>query len=575
MCTALAAVVLSTGCNNDNGGETPPGIEHKLTVAPNSLTFSSDDAEPQTLTVTSTGAWEATAGAGWITLNPSSGEGDGTITVTVAAGTEARSSSITVGSSALSEVVIVNQTAPEGPVDNIVDSGTTGPLTWVFTDDGTLTVSGTGAMPDYDYDYTNNQSSAPWGDYLDGMMKVIVEEGVTGIGKYAFSHTAFLTEITLPDSVTSIGEYAFAYSEVLTEITIPRNVTSISDYTFLNCYALADVTLPDGLTSLGYMAFYDCMALPGITIPDTVTSIGNSCFGGCSLLATITIPDGITTIGSNCFNTCLSLAEINIPSSVTAIGTAAFFYCDDLTEITLPENLQTIGDEVFMGCTGLRELTIPAGVTSIGGMAFFNCEALSKLTVLPLAPPSLGFNPVSDFAKITLHVPANSLAAYKADSAWSAFTDMQALPAEVTFLSAEGYYWGVYWMDESVGEFSLNLRSYPVNGFGMAIGEGYKLELNTFSASTTETDVVDIAAGDYSITTDNGLMTINSAYSSVTYYTENAAASETLSIVGGTMKVEGSPAGYTITFNLELKDAGENSSTLKGQFTGVVSKMTI
>ena len=118
-------------------------------------------------------------------------------------------------------------------------------LTWTLTADGTLTISGTGAMKDYDYD---NNRSPVYGN--SSVKKVVIEDGVTSIGNSAFDNCRRLTDITIPKSVTSIGNYAFYNCSSLTSITIPDSVTSIGDYAFFYCYQLTSITLSDSVTSI-------------------------------------------------------------------------------------------------------------------------------------------------------------------------------------------------------------------------------------------------------------------------------------------------------------------------------------
>ena len=215
--------------------------------------------------------------------------------------------------------------------DTVFEKGYTywneGNLTWKLDADGTLTISGTGAMKNYkdgDQSPVFNNSN---------VKKVVIEDGVTSIGNYAFSYTG-LKSITIPDSVTSIGNYAFSYTD-LKSITIPDRVTSIGNYAFAYCKNLPSITIPDGVTSIGYGAFYHCTSLTSITIPDRVTSIGFSAFSGCKNLTSITIPDSIISIGHTAFYNCSSLTSITIPDSVISIGDAAFKYCSNLKTISL------------------------------------------------------------------------------------------------------------------------------------------------------------------------------------------------------------------------------------------------
>ena len=264
--------------------------------------------------------------------------------------------------------------------DTVFEKGYTywneGNLTWKLDADGTLTISGTGAMKNYK---DGNQS--PASQKKDSTKKVVIEDGVTSIGKYAFKGCSGLTSITISDSVTSIGDYAFYNCSSLTDIVIPSSVTSIRSSTFYGCSSLTSITIPDGVTSIGNYAFSNCSSLKSVTIPNSVTSIGNFAFKGCSGLTSITISDSVTSIGNYAFYNCSSLTDIVIPSSVTSIKKDTFYGCSGLTSITIPDSVTSIGESAFKGCSGLTSITIPDGVTSIGKSAFDNCKNLKTISL--------------------------------------------------------------------------------------------------------------------------------------------------------------------------------------------------
>jgi hypothetical protein len=289
------------------------------------------------------------------------------------------------------------------------ESITTGPLTWRFMD-GTLTISGKGAMPDYDY------PSTPWYNYHAYIENVIITEGVTSIGNNAYCDCGYLTSITISNSVTSIGNNAFRGCNSLTSITIPDSVTSIGEYAFLSCNSLNSivveknnpvystndgvlfdkeqtllVSFPAGksgeyvvdnsVTSIGEYAFYGCSDLSSITIPNSVTNIGSAAFSGCSGLSSISISNSITSIESAVFSGCSSLTSITIPNSVISIGNHAFENCIGLSSITIPNSVSTsIGYAAFYGCSNLNAITI-INVTMIENMAFGDCTALTSITI--------------------------------------------------------------------------------------------------------------------------------------------------------------------------------------------------
>ena len=172
--------------------------------------------------------------------------------------------------------------------DKVVEKGYTywieDNLTWKLYEDGTLNISGTGAMKNYGY--SNTRSPVFWNT---DVTSIVIEEGVTSIGNNAFYDCTSLTSVTIPGNVESIGESAFYYCDNLTDVTLQDGVKSIGDAAFIWCNNLTNIVLPNSVTSIGYYAFKDCTSLTSITIPDSVTSIGNDAFYNCSSLKTISL----------------------------------------------------------------------------------------------------------------------------------------------------------------------------------------------------------------------------------------------------------------------------------------------
>ena len=153
-------------------------------------------------------------------------------------------------------------------------------ITWNLSEDGTLTISGTGDIP--------GSGDAPWFSRSYEIKKVIIKDGVTNIGENAFSHYTALTSVEIPNSVTSIGESAFFLCTSLTSVTIGNSLTRIGNRAFETCTALLSVEFPNSVTSIGDWAFESCVALTSITIPNSVTSIGNNAFNNCVNLKSFT-----------------------------------------------------------------------------------------------------------------------------------------------------------------------------------------------------------------------------------------------------------------------------------------------
>ena len=154
-------------------------------------------------------------------------------------------------------------------------------LEWKLTDEGVLTITGTGEMQDW------NDYSSPWYEN-ESVKQVIIGDGVTTIGDWAFSYCRALTSITIPNSVTTIGDNAFESCSSLTSITIPNSVTTIGDYAFSYCRALTSVIISNSVTTIGERTFANCYSLTSVTIPSSVTRIEDGAFSDCGNLKQIT-----------------------------------------------------------------------------------------------------------------------------------------------------------------------------------------------------------------------------------------------------------------------------------------------
>ncbi len=283
-------------------------------------------------------------------------------------------------------VLAVSMMVPFPITVSAESSGTTGDCTWTLAD-GVLTISGNGAMADYDYWY---DEYAPWyGAYFE---KVNISDGVTKIGAGAFAECYDLTSVVIPKSVTAIGSYAFECCDCLEEVHIEDvgawcqidfadGIFYYETDLYLNGTLVVDLVIPQGTAKINDYAFASYKGLTSVQIPEGVTSIGNYAFSNCNGLSSVTIPSSVTTIGNNAFYYCYNLTSVTIPYGVTTIGNTAFAFCYNLEPVTIPDSVTTIGQQAFLDCTNFEEVTIPASVTKIGLAAFSRCDNMARFQV--------------------------------------------------------------------------------------------------------------------------------------------------------------------------------------------------
>lgn len=301
----------------------------------------------------------------------------------------------------------------------------------------TLTISGNGAMPDFDFP---NGNLAPWWNYealgmltsfgnfkLEGeLKKVVIKDGVTNVSNYALFLLPAATQVTLPDSVTRIGRYGIAMCSKLTGMSIPKAVTEIGDF----CLAgngLTAVTLPDGLQSLGRGAFDTCTSLTNTTLPAAITAVPGKCFADCTKLLNVKYAGTVTAIGDLAFESCKALTAAPIPETVTEIGASAFTGCTALTDVTIPAGVTAIPDGCFQGCTALKDMKLPGTVTSVGHNAFTGCTALKDVRCYGAAPTvEPGNSEAHSFepAIVTIHYNPDPVYGWTldADGKWQGYT---------------------------------------------------------------------------------------------------------------------------------------------------------
>ena len=233
--------------------------------------------------------------------------------------------------------------------DTIVVEGTEAPLSWTLTKAGTLTISGSGAMPDF-----SAEALPSWMAHNDSISTIVIEEGVTSIGAYAFYQSKALG-VYIPDGVESIGESAFNGAKIV-GVTIPGSVQTIGNNAFFECPNLASATVSEGVGTIGDNAFRGCTSLQYIDFPSTITSVGSGAFMDCTKMTRVRFMPG---------------------SESVAMGSGLFARCQYLMDVTLPQTADCISDNMFSSCTLLSSIYIPVGVSEIGENPFTSTGTLT------------------------------------------------------------------------------------------------------------------------------------------------------------------------------------------------------
>lgn len=285
-------------------------------------------------------------------------------------------------------------------------------ITWELNEaSGVLTLRGTGAIPDFGADYPE------WLIYSEGVRTVVIEEGITHVGAYAFSQLSHFTSLSLPSTLQSIGTNAFSNCSALHDVTLPDGLTEIDSYAFFYCESLQTIHIPDSVTEIGFKAFAGCRNLKQIFLGKQITDIGKSAFENCpvavvyyagnkdryngiSMDASLDnfafhaqwvfdykpeeyIFDGDILFSKDkteliSYPSYLVNRHFIVPDTVQTIAQSAFRSAV-LESVSLPKGLVHIESKAFWDCPNLTRICIPTGVSRIGNSAFYNCNSLSDV----------------------------------------------------------------------------------------------------------------------------------------------------------------------------------------------------
>ncbi len=321
----------------------------------------------------------------------------------------------------------------EGYVPPVASGKLTDTASWTLQADGTLEITGSGAMANY-----TNYAQQPWANYRHLIKKVTIAKDITTVGNYAFAYSQNIESVVFEEGskLTSVGVLSFMNVPKVTEITLPETVTSISSYAFAECFKLEKVYIPQGMEFIYGTAFsgstlavlnvsegtyahefavaqklnfevrdFVYVAIDGGKLNDTVswefyengelrivgegampnfTSHAQQPWGNFRhKVKKVVIGEDITTVGNYAFCYAQNLTEVVFAdgSELQSIGVLSFFNVPKVEEIILPETVTYVSSYAFGDCFKLANVYVPQGMESMYNTAFTN----STLVVLNVA----------------------------------------------------------------------------------------------------------------------------------------------------------------------------------------------
>ncbi len=302
-------------------------------------------------------------------------------------------------------------------------------VTWDLTG-GVLTISGTGDMQDF-----SNYSDSGWYKDRKSIGTIIVSEGITSLGDYAFYGCSNVKEVKLPSTLNDLGRISFAQCSSLKKIDIPDLVTVIPYAAFAECTSLNEVnaknieaihdyafqmiktesfTIGKNITNISYIAFFHS------TIKEYIVEAGNTVYsskdgilysdGGKTLYlypagredSKFVIPSNVTKVYGGAFSYATNLKEIDLanvtslgdsafqasgietlvlPDTVTEVGYFTFYQCKSLVSIKFGSGLKVTSYEMFEECTSLKNIDFGTGLVNLEARTFGYCSALEEVTI--------------------------------------------------------------------------------------------------------------------------------------------------------------------------------------------------
>ena len=253
-----------------------------------------------------------------------------------------------------------------------------------------------GGRHDNDYrrwDFEQNPNPPQYHIPADVHIRLIVDQSVTEIDRFACKHCTALFEVVFHGNVTQISRFSFEYCSNLQHVELPAGLVRLESFVFYNCTSLnGEITIPASVQYMGNFTFKGCKSLQSVVFAPRTTNgvveLGRNMFSGCTDLRSVTLPQDLQSIPLWFFQGCTSLTHLQIPESVVEIRSNAF-RGSALQSITIPENVQQIHQDAFRDCAFLERVTIHSTNLTMDNNIFANCPTLSTIMIAPWLWPTL------------------------------------------------------------------------------------------------------------------------------------------------------------------------------------------
>jgi len=282
----------------------------------------------------------------------------------------------------------------------------------------------------------------------DGLTSITFPESIAYVDEYAFNDCTGLTAVNITNLAAwcnidfleglfsnssnplCYAHHLYLNGKEVTDLVIPEGVTHIGNFAFDYCTSLTSVTIPNGVTSIGVGAFMGCESMTSVTIPPSVDIIDGVAFIWCYNLNAVHISDLAAWCGLSFYNA----------DNPLRYGAHLYLNGKEVTDLVIPEGVTSVCDGAFMRCSHLTSVTIPEGVTSIGEYAFYSCWSLDSVISWVEKPFDIDNNVFeryndetnqTSFTSATLYVPKGCKARYEATEGWKNFTHIVEIESTV------------------------------------------------------------------------------------------------------------------------------------------------